>query len=484
MTPSTATLATSTVPTYASVGVRPLINCQGTYTILSGSRVLPQVSQAMLEASNHYVQMDELMEAVGKRLSELTGAEWGYIASGCAAALCEIACAAIAGADPEKMARLPDSRGMANEIIIQRAHRNAYDRSLRMAGGVMVEVTTLAEYQAAFNERTALVAITGDQAHLGQIPVAEMIAVAHNHGVWCLVDAAAERPDIPNPYLALGADAVTYSGGKCLRGPQASGLALGRKGLLQAACLNSAPHHSLARPMKAGKEEILGLLAAVEAWILGRDHTAEWAQWEHWLATIAQALAGLPSLTTTLEQPGIANVAPTLHIAWDPAVLCCTPADIHQQLWQGEPRIAMHLRQDGLLVMPYMMEAGEDTIVTARLLYLLSTTRSAIFPQPAEACCNLGGTWSLSVHYVLGQSSYNLTLAQAGGQLQGDLQTPYTQASVNGSVQGDRVTFSAQLGYQANQTLYCFQGIVSGETMSGEVDLGEFGRAAWSAERG
>ncbi|MHB1354865.1 MAG: aminotransferase class V-fold PLP-dependent enzyme [Anaerolineae bacterium] len=483
MTPSTATHASNPVPTYASIGVRPLINCQGTYTILSGSRVLPQVSQAMAEASNHYVQMDELMEAVGKRLSELTGAEWGYITSGCAAALCEIACAAIAGADPEKMARLPDSRGMANEIIIQRAHRNAYDRALRMAGGEMVEVTTLAEYQAAFNERTALVAITGDQAHLGQIPVAEMIAIAHNHGVQCLVDAAAERPDLPNAYLALGADAVTYSGGKCLRGPQASGLALGRKDLLQAAWLNSAPHHGLARPMKAGKEEIMGLLAAVEAWIIGRDHNAEWVQWESWLATISTALIGLPSLTTTIEQPGIANVAPTLHITWNPDVLGCTPADIHQQLWQGEPRIAVHLRQDGLVVMPYMMEADEDTIVAARLFALLSTARSAIHPQPAKACCDVKGAWRMKVEYLLGQGIYNLMLNQSSGQLSGHLRTPFTLADINGNLQGERVTLTAQLGYQANQTLYCFQGTVHGDTMSGNVDLGEYGQAAWSAER-
>ncbi|MCE5257616.1 MAG: aminotransferase class V-fold PLP-dependent enzyme, partial [Chloroflexi bacterium] len=301
MSPSYSAPAPNPAPTFASLGVRPLINCQGTYTILSGSRALPQVAEAMLLATEGYVQMDELMEAIGRRLHDLTGAPWGYISSGCAAALCELTCAAIAGGDPEKMARLPDTSGMPNEIIIQHGHRNAYDRAMRAAGGVMVEVESPAELETAFSARTALVFVVGDQAHLGQICTADMIAAAHRHGTPCLVDAAAERPDIPNRYMALGADAVTYSGGKCLRGPQASGLVLGNKALLQAAYLNSAPHHGLGRPMKAGKEEVMGLLAAVEAWVAGRDHAAEWKRWEGWLATIASALAGLPSLITSIE---------------------------------------------------------------------------------------------------------------------------------------------------------------------------------------
>ncbi|MHB9032227.1 MAG: aminotransferase class V-fold PLP-dependent enzyme, partial [Anaerolineae bacterium] len=335
MSPSRSAPCTNEPPTFESIGVRPIINCQGTYTILSGSRALPQVSEAMALATNHYVQMDELMDAVGRRLRDITGAEWGYISCGCAAALCELACAAIAGSDPEKMARLPDTTGMPNEIIIQKGHRNAYDRALRMAGGVMIEVETPEQLAAAFGPHTALVFVVGDQVHLGQIATSDMISAAHFHDVPCLVDAAAERPDIPNRYLALGADAVTYSGGKCLRGPQASGLVLGKKTFLQAAYLNSAPHHGLGRPMKAGKEEVMGLLAAVEAWLAGRDHTLEWKQWEDWLATIAAALEGLPSLATTFEQPGVANVAPTLAITWYQALLPCMPAEVHNELWNG-----------------------------------------------------------------------------------------------------------------------------------------------------
>ncbi|MDE2810159.1 MAG: aminotransferase class V-fold PLP-dependent enzyme, partial [Gemmatimonadota bacterium] len=260
-------------PTYESLGVRPLINCQGTYTIISGSLILPEVRQAMVEASKQYVHLDELMEAVGARIGELMQCEWGLITNGCAAALCQVTAACVAGTDHEKMARLPDTTGMKNQVIVQPSHRHVYDHAVRMVGVEMVEVETLAELNAALSDRTAMLLVFGDAAERGPISVADMAAAGLRHGVPTFVDAAAERPDAPNWYLEQGADAVAYSGGKCLRGPQASGLVLGRKELLQAAFLNGAPHHALGRPMKAGKEEIMGLLAAVEQWVV-RDHAA------------------------------------------------------------------------------------------------------------------------------------------------------------------------------------------------------------------
>ncbi|MFH1086221.1 MAG: aminotransferase class V-fold PLP-dependent enzyme, partial [Chloroflexota bacterium] len=381
MSPSTSTKATSGVPTFQSIGVRPVINCYGTYTIYTGSRALKQVTDAMVEATNYYVQMDELMEAVGRRLAELTGAEWGYIPDGCAAGLAQLTAACIAGGAPEQMARFPELDGLKNEVIMQKNHRNTYDWAIRMTGVRMVEVETVAELRAALSERTAMIAITGDSDERNNIPVAEMIRIGHEYGVICIVDAAAERPDIPNRFLKMGADAVAYSGGKCLRGPQASGLVLGRRDLLWAAFMNGAPHHALGRPMKAGKEEIMGQLAAAEAWVLGRDHAAEWRMWESWLETIRQAVADLPSIQTFVDQPGPSNHAPTLRIQWDPQALHVTPKQIEQELREGEPRIVMHLMKDGLRVMPYMMEDGDAEIAAPRLRALLKDRPAQ--PQPA-----------------------------------------------------------------------------------------------------
>jgi L-seryl-tRNA(Ser) seleniumtransferase len=216
------------------------------------------------------------------------------------------------------------------------------------------------------------VAVFGDRAGNSEMTVPEIVDIAHAHGVPVLVDAAAERPDAPNRYLADGVDAVAYSGGKCLRGPQASGLVLGRRDLLWAAFMNGAPHHSIGRPMKAGKEEIMGLLAAVEQWVK-RDHAAEWKQWEGYLRTITEAVSSLPSIRTSIRQPGRSNVAPVLDIQWDQTRIALTPGDVERQLSAGNPRIELSSGAHGVSIMPYMMEPGEDAIVAQRLRAVLES---------------------------------------------------------------------------------------------------------------
>ena len=361
-------------PTYESIGVRPLINCRGTFTIISGSVILPEVREAIVLASQRYVNIDELMEAVGARIAELMDCEWGLITDGCAAALCQVTAACVAGSDPEKMIRLPDTAGMKNEVIVQTCHRNVYDHAIRMVGVKMIEVDTKAELEAALNDRTAMFFVFGDAEERGQITTKEMADIGHEHGIPTFVDAAAERPDVPNWYLEQGADAVAYSGGKCLRGPQASGLVLGRKDLLQAAFLNGAPHHALARPMKAGKEEIMGLLAAVEQWIK-RDHKAEWKDWERRLGVITDAVKDFDSVTTTIRQRGRSNVAPVLEINWDVERVGSSGTEVASQLSAGEPRIELNGNANGISIMPYMMEEGEDKIVADQLGAILNSSQ-------------------------------------------------------------------------------------------------------------
>ena len=360
-------------PTYESIGVRPLINCRGTFTIISGSVILPEVREAIVLASQRYVNIDELMEAVGARIAELMDCEWGLITDGCAAALCQVTAACVAGSDPEKMIRLPDTTGMKNEVIVQTCHRNVYDHAIRMVGVKMIEVDTKAELEAALNDRTAMLFVFGDAEERGQITTKEMADIGHEHGIPTFVDAAAERPDVPNWYLEQGADAVVYSGGKCLRGPQASGLVLGRKDLLQAAFLNGAPHHALARPMKAGKEEIMGLLAAVEQWIK-RDHKAEWKEWKRRLRVITDAVKDFDSVTTTIRQRGRSNVAPVLEINWDVETVGISGTAVASQLSAGEPRIELNGNANGISIMPYMMEEGEDKIVADQLGAILNSS--------------------------------------------------------------------------------------------------------------
>jgi L-seryl-tRNA(Ser) seleniumtransferase len=297
--------------------------------------------------------------------------EWGLVTNGCAAALCQITAACVAGTDPEKMARLPDTTGMKNEVIVQSNHRHTYDHAVRMVGVRLIEVNTRADIEAAIGERTAMLLVFGDAAERGQISVKEMATIGHAHGVPTLVDAAAERPDVPNWYLAQGADAVAYSGGKCLRGPQAGGLVLGKKNLLQAAFLNGAPHHGLARPMKACKEEIMGIMAAVEQWVL-RDHQAEWKEWERRLQVVADTVEKYPSVQTSVRQPGRSNVAPVLSIEWEVQSLGISGTEVARQLSAGEPRIEVFNSERGFSVMPYMMQDGDEQIVVRRLDEILS----------------------------------------------------------------------------------------------------------------
>jgi uncharacterized pyridoxal phosphate-dependent enzyme len=359
--------------TYESIGVRPVINCWGTMTILSGSLTLPEVKAAIDEAGNHYVHMDELMEGAGKRLAELTGAEWGIVTSGAAGAITGATAACMAGANPEKMALLPDTTGMKNEVLIHTSHRVVYDRSAWMTGAKMIEVNSATEMEKAAGEKTAMIFCLGEALDNGRITFEEIVAVGKRRNIPVLVDAAAERPDVPNRYLQGGADLVAYSGGKCLRGPQSSGLLLGRKDLCRAAFLNMSPHHAFGRPMKVDKGEVIGLLTALDMWVNHRDHKAEFREWERKLNYIGSRVAKIPSVTFTVNQPTRrSNVAPTLDISWDQSRVKITPDAANTQLSEGTPRIYMSLGGKGLSIMSYMMEKGDEIIVAKRIVEVLS----------------------------------------------------------------------------------------------------------------
>src|SRR5262245_49001078 len=304
---------------YQSIGVRPITNARGTYTILSGSTMLPEVRAAMDAAAQRYVHLDELFEGVGARLATLTGAEWGMVSNGCSAGLTHATAACVAGGNPDLHVRIPDLRGFPkDEAIIPRHSRNVYDAAIRAVGVRVIEVSTPAELEAAIGPRTALIYIlAGPNADESQLPTKTLAEIANPKAVPVLVDAAAEILTIPNVHLKAGAAIVAYSGGKCMRGPQAAGLLLGRKDLLKAAWVHSAPHHGFSRGFKVGKEEAIGMLMAVEMWVK-RDHDAEWKRWTSWLELVAKRVSGIDGVSTTIVQPrGLSNRMPSLRVLWD-----------------------------------------------------------------------------------------------------------------------------------------------------------------------
>jgi L-seryl-tRNA(Ser) seleniumtransferase len=481
--------ARTTSGIYERIGVKPLINCKGTYTIISGSQSLPEVKTAMDEASRHYVHLDELMDAVGRRLAEVTKAEWGIVTAGCAAALTHATAACLAGADPEKMQRLPDLHGLKTEVVMPRPSRNTYDHAIRMLGVRMVTPNTREEFLNALRPSTAMVSLLGETIPRHPIPLEEMCAAAHRMGIPVLVDAAAERLTIPNVYLSKGVDMVAYSGGKCLRGPQCAGVLLGRKDLLQAAWLNSAPHHAFGRSLKVGKEEIMGMLAAVEAWVR-RDHDQEWKQWENWLATIREKVATVPTVRTEILLPqGPSNYSPQLRVFWQASKIGLTGQELSDHLLSSDPRIIIPATDEvnaqgetHITIMPYMMMPGDDRVVASRLRDVLANPPRIERPEP-DGEGQVTGQWDVEVEFVRGSGTHFLFLEQKGDRLTGHHRGETLAGDVRGSMRGNRARFRSAHRYEGTTLTYVFDGVVAGNTLSGTVDLGEYGKANFTARR-
>lgn len=468
---------------YERIGVKPFVNCKGTYTILSGSQTLAEVKAAMDEASRHYVHLDELMDGVGARLAELTKAPWGIVTAGCAAALTHATAACVAGSNPEKMQRLPQLDGLKNEVVMPRPSRNVYDHAIRMIGVNMVTPETAEEFHRALQPSVAMVALLGETIERHPVPLDEMCRAAHERGIPIIVDAAAERLTIPNSYLAKGVDMVAYSGGKCLRGPQSAGLLLGRKDLLQAAWINSAPHHAFGRSLKVDKEDIMGMLAAVEAWVK-RDHDAEWKEWESWLDIISKEATKVATVETKVIQPdGPSNYAPRLQITWDTAKVGITGNELSDHLMSTSPRIMIPPNRQGVGVMPYMMMPGDAPVVAKRLHEVLSNPPKKAPESPSGAEVSVAGQWDVEVAYLLGRGQHSLYLEQKGSQILGSHHGEFLSGDVRGSVEGGKARFRSNHRFEGTSIGYTFEGVLENGVLRGKVDLGEYGTADFTARR-
>lgn len=482
---------------YTSLGVRPFINARGTYTILSGSTMLPEVRAAMDQAARQYVHLDELTEAIGQRLAALTCAEWGLVTSGCAAALTHATAACVAGGNPDLHVRIPDLRGFAkDEVVIPKHSRNVYDAAIRAVGVRVVEATTRDEFEAALGPRTAMVyVLAGPQADKSELNLAALAPLTRPRGVPILVDAAAEILTIPNVHLQNGATLVGYSGGKCLRGPQTAGLLLGRKDLVKAAWVHSAPHHGFARGMKVGKEEAIGMLAAVEQWVR-RDHDAEWRQWTAWLEKIAERVKKVDGIgvTTEIVQPvGLSNRTPTLKILWDRRALGFGGGAMALLLFQDEQRISLFPAQGdseertGVSITPYMLAPGDAAIIADRLYERLMSHGSRghlQLPERRPPLADISGVWEVRIAYAASEATHTLHLRQRGNTIDGSHQGDFVGRDLTGTIDADEMSVVSFYGEEHGDALnYRFTGTVEGDTMKGSLDMGEYLKATWSATR-
>ena len=393
---SAAASKASTVDVYRRIGVRPFINARGTWTYLSGSLELPEVRRAMDAASQHFVDMFELQRAVGKRLSEISGAESGMATSGAAGAMAAATAACMAGTDPVKIWQLPDTTGLKNEVVML-GGRIAFDSAIRLVGAKLVIAHTHDELQAAISDKTSMVYTTWRGERLEKA-----LAITKKAGVPLLLDDAAGIPPIENLslYAKMGVDLYCFSGGKGLRGPQCSGLLLGRKDLIEAALANCSPREgAVCRAMKVGKEEIIGVLTAVEQWSR-MDLASLDREWTKRVDRISRLVQTVPGVTTEIQIPAEGNRYPTLTVHWDENLFGLTVADCDQQLRAGEPRIEVLTsnnpsmvptvheggpkekdstgQQNQLRIVSMTLQEGEDLIVGRRLRDILSQARKNV----------------------------------------------------------------------------------------------------------
>lgn len=360
---------------YERLGVRPVINAAGTLTMASGSLMSPAVLEAMSEAPGAFVDMAELNTKAGEHLARLIGVEAVHITSGAAGGLLLAAAACLAGDDPERISQLPDTTGMRNEIVIQQCQRFRYDQALRTAGATLVEAgdadgCTPEQVEAVIGPNTAaLISVVSPRAAPGAVPVPTMVSIAHAHGLPLIVDAASTLPPVSNltRWTSVGADLAIYSGGKGIRGPQGSGLLLGRKELIRAAAANGTPNGAIGRPCKVSKEDILGLVAAVELF-LKEDHQAEWDRHLREAQDVAEAIGGLPGVSVEVDDEQAEWPAPAVLIHLDEQATGLTPSALSRRLRQGEPPIVTRLHRNGPLLIDTHNLRGDEAQVVARRL--------------------------------------------------------------------------------------------------------------------
>lgn len=478
---------------YASIGVRSLINARGTVTIVGATRILPEVQRAMEEAVHDYVHLDELMEGVARRLATLTGAEWGIVTSGASAALTVATAACVTGGDPDKLWQIPTLSGMKDEVIIPSYSRTAYDAAAKAVGVHMIEVGTIEELEAALGPRTAMIMVlAGSRSENGPLSLSEIASLAKPRDVPILVDAAAEGLEVPNPHIAQGADLVAYSGGKYLRGPQCAGLLMGRKDLVQASWIASAPHHGFGRGFKVGREEIMGMLTAAEMW-MKRDHAREWERWTSWANHIARRLEQVPGVKTEIREPkGRSNRAPSLHVQWDTEKIPLTGYDVEQLLWDGNPRIAVSgagsflpfppNMKPTISINPSQLEAGEERIIADRIFEVLSKPPDIEKPN-APASFDISGQWDLEVKFAASTVKHSFVFEQEGNDLVGTHYATFGPRDLVGTLHGSDILVRSSYTGQGVRLNFEFTGTVNGDAMEGQVSLSEYGMAAWKAMR-
>ena len=364
-----STMSSAATVTYEDIGVRRVINGRGTVTILGGSVMPPEVVAAMVDAAKSHVSLPDLQRKAGAKIAEMIGVPAAMISCGAASAITCGTAACLHRGDRKKANQLPDVTGIPNEIISQKAHRCGYEAQMWLTGARTTWVETREELEKAISDKTAMMFFLNKADPDGQIKRAEWVEVAKKHGIPTLNDAAADVPpkERLKGYVDEGFDLVVFSGGKGLTGPQASGLLLGNADLIDAAWLSISPAGGIGRGMKVGKEEIMGLVAAVERY-MRIDHDAERKELDRRAAHIIDTIKGISTVQCDINVPEIANRVPHVMVRWDEATVGKSARQVVDEMLQGEPSIAISGgRENSITISVWQMQTGEAEIVASRL---------------------------------------------------------------------------------------------------------------------
>lgn len=360
---------------FKELGIRTFINAAGTYTSMTGSLMPKEVIDAINYGSLEYVNLDELQDKVGERIAELLECEYATVSSGCFGAMSIAMAGVMSGKDPKKIKQLPDTTGLRNEVILQESHTIGYAQALTNVGAKLVKVKTAEELENAINEKTAMLWFLNANTDRGDIKWEEFVSHGKKHNIPTFIDCAADVPPVDNlfKFTRIGFDMVAFSGGKGLRGPQSAGLLLGKKEYIEAARLHTPPRgETIGRGMKVNKEEVLGMLAALELY-LSKDHQAEWKMWEDQIDLISESAKSVSGVETTIHVPPHANHVPSLKIRWDQSKVNISPDNVRKILRDGSPSIETVGNKNEIGITTWMMVPGQEKIVAKKIKKILKS---------------------------------------------------------------------------------------------------------------
>ena len=358
---------------FTELGVRTFINAAGTYTAMTGSLMPKEVAEAISYGTTQYVNLDDLQDKVGERIAELLDCEYATVTSGCFGAMSIAMAGVLCGKDPQKVKQLPKTEGWANEVIIQEKHQIGYAQALTNVGAKVVLVKSMKDLEKAINSKTAMLWFLNANADEGEIKWEEFVAAGKKHNIPTFIDCAADVPPVSNlfKFTKMGFDLVAFSGGKGIRGPQSAGLLLGKRSYIEAARMHTPPRgETIGRGMKVNKEEILGMLVALELY-LQKDHDKEWALWEGQIKHISDKALSVEGVETEIHVPPHANHVPSLRIQWDEKKVKITPDQLREELRLGHPSIQTVGNKTSVGITTWMMVPGQERIVADRIHEIL-----------------------------------------------------------------------------------------------------------------